>query len=116
MSAEEAARQALERQLYLSQQRVRDDIAQRTDSFCHFAISTGKVSQNRSQFESTAEMENSVHYVERKLIFGMNQPEQHISNQYNLPNQFNQGNDAEAENYPQMEAEKIDEPIPCDYW
>ena len=64
MSAE-TARQTLEKQLYLSQQRVRDDVAQRTDSFCHFAISTGKVAQNHSQYRSTAEMENSVQFVEK---------------------------------------------------
>lgn len=108
------AQTVLDRQLYLSQQRVRDDVAARTESYCHFAMSTGKAKQTNSQIQSSAELECTVQYVENSLASGCRQSHV-IQKQYSIPPQFIQGNDSQTQ--PEScDEDNIDQPIPCDYW
>lgn len=115
-SAEISAQMALDKQLYMSQQRIKEDVSHRTDSFLHFAISTGTIGQSlQTQALSTAEMENTVHFVEKSLMARMPpNSECRIRNDFNIPAQFMNGQEIQEEN--NVPVEEDSQPIPCDYW
>ncbi|EAX90076.1 hypothetical protein TVAG_258900 [Trichomonas vaginalis G3] len=115
--AEQEAQAALDKQLYLSQQRIREDVSRRTDSFLHFAISTGTIGQSlQTQALSTAEMENTVQFVENSLMARIPPASgTRIRNQFEISAQFKNGYEAPEEDNTVPE-EEFTQPIPCDYW